>query len=104
MSPAVFSFILITLSAFAGLFFYLLQIISRRNGVEQTLRLSEECFLKAFRSSPAWVTLSNLASIIYIDVNDVLREKGFVDEMSELLLKPVSTHELLKQTREILGR
>jgi len=27
-----------------------------------------------------------------------------VDEMSELLLKPVSTHELLKQTREILGR
>jgi PAS domain S-box-containing protein len=52
--------------------------ITERKQSEVALRLSEEKFSKAFRSSPDWVTISHLADGRYIDVNDAfLRMTGF---------------------------
>ncbi|HSB52124.1 MAG TPA: PAS domain S-box protein, partial [Dissulfurispiraceae bacterium] len=44
--------------------------ITERKQAEDALRLSEEKFYKAFRSSPDWITISHLADGRYIDVND----------------------------------
>src|SRR5262249_47284339 len=44
--------------------------ISERKTAEQTLKLSEEKFAKAFRSSPEFIAISTLAEGRYIDVNE----------------------------------
>ena len=51
--------------------------ISQRVAAEQALRVSEEKFGKAFRSSPVFVSISTVADGRYIDVNDAfLRGTG----------------------------
>ena len=44
--------------------------ITERKRVETALRLSEERFAKAFRASPAALTVTNLATGLFVDVND----------------------------------
>lgn len=55
--------------------------ITERKQVEQALRVSEEKFAKAFRSSPDAIIISTLADGRYIDVNDsCLRLTGYTRE------------------------
>jgi PAS domain S-box-containing protein len=52
--------------------------INVRKKAEEAIRLSEEKFSKAFRSSPPWVTISALEDGRYIEVNDTfLRVSGY---------------------------
>ncbi|MGE5239713.1 MAG: sigma-54 interaction domain-containing protein [Chloroflexota bacterium] len=55
--------------------------MTERKQAEDALRLSEEKFYKAFRSSPDWITISHLADGRYVDVNDAfLRMTGYARE------------------------
>jgi PAS domain S-box-containing protein len=55
--------------------------ITERKKAEEAIRLSEEKFSKAFRSSPPWVTISALEDGRYIEVNDTfLRVSGYSKE------------------------
>src|SRR6185295_7323644 len=55
--------------------------ITERKRAEDALRESEEKFAKAFRSSPDAITISDLATGMYIDVNEGHRRLfGFARE------------------------
>ena len=55
--------------------------ITERERAKEALRLSEEKFQKAFRSSPEWIVISTLEDGFYIDVNEnFLRSTGYRSE------------------------
>jgi PAS domain S-box-containing protein len=55
--------------------------ITYRKRTEEALRLSEEKFSKAFRSSPTFITISTIEDGTYIDVNDAfMKASGFSRE------------------------
>ncbi|MBC8413204.1 MAG: PAS domain S-box protein [Nitrospira sp.] len=55
--------------------------ITQRRLSEEAVRLSEDKFSKAFRSSPAFVTISTLNSGVFLDVNDAfLKASGYCRE------------------------
>ncbi len=59
----------------------LVRDISERKAAEKALRFSEEKFSKAFRSSPAFITISTLKEGRFIDVNNAfLKESGYSRE------------------------
>ncbi len=52
--------------------------ISKRKEAEEALRESEERFAKVFRDAPIWISITDLESGIYVDVNEeALRVSGF---------------------------
>ena len=66
--------------------------ISERADTREDLRLSEEKFSKAFRSSPDWVTISTLREGRYVDVNEAF-----------LAITGYSRNEVIGRTSRELG-
>ncbi|HXV86900.1 MAG TPA: EAL domain-containing protein, partial [Gemmatimonadales bacterium] len=63
--------------------------VTQRHQAEEALRVSEEKFARAFRSSPDLLTLSTLEDGRFVDVNDTfVRSTGYA--RSEVLGRPVT--------------
>jgi PAS domain S-box-containing protein len=81
-----------------------LQEISQRKRTEASLRLSEEKFAAAFRSSPVMISIRRLEDSVYIDVNEQWL-KSFGYSPDEIIGK--STYELNlidEETKELTRR
>src|SRR4030042_1445667 len=98
-------------ATFAGqkLIFCVCRDITERTRLEQALRVSEEKFSKAFRSSPEVISITRLSDGVYMEVNDSFtRILGYTREETigrsardmDVWVKPGDREKMIRQLKE----